>query len=142
MPRIMRSMAAISRCGNQYRTKELSALGLKGNQSIYLLQICRHPGLTQDQLARNLTMDKSAVARQLTCLEELGYVRRETTANDKRVLLVYPTQKAQDALPEIHRVLRAWEDLITADLSPESREALIGALETMHSRALRWAEED
>lgn len=142
MPRIMRSMAAISRCANQYRTKELSALGLKGNQSIYLLQICRHPGLTQDQLARNLTMDKSAVARQLTCLEELGYVRRETTANDKRVLLVYPTQKAQDALPEIHRVLRAWEDLITADLSQESREALIGALETMHSRALRWAKED
>ena len=142
MPRIMRSMAAISRCANQYRTKELSALGLKGNQSIYLLQICRHPGLTQDQLARNLTMDKSAVARQLTCLEELGYVRRETTANDKRVLLVYHTQKAQDALPEIHRVLRAWEDLITADLSQESREALIGALETMHSRALRWAKED
>lgn len=141
MPQIMRHLAAISRCANQYRTQELKALGLKGNQPIYILQICRNPGMSQDQLAQNLSIDKSAVARQLVNLEELGYVRRES-GSDKRVLLVHPTQKAQEALPEIRRVLRAWEDLISQDLTPENREALLAALEKMHHRARAWGKEE
>ena len=142
MPVIMRNLMVIARCANQYRSQMLAPLGLKGNHASYLLQICREPGLTQGQLAKNLHFAKSNVARQLSALEELGYIRRESCPGDKRILRVYPTDKATDALPQIRQVLRDWERLATQDLDPEAREQLINALASIRTRAVQWTEEE
>ena len=51
MSQIIRDITEIARCGAQYRTEALAPMGLKACHASYLLEICAHPGISQDKLA-------------------------------------------------------------------------------------------
>ena len=69
MPDLMHHITDIARCAALYRQEELAALELKSCHASYLAAICDCPGITQDQLARRIFINKSNVARQLVILE-------------------------------------------------------------------------
>ena len=140
MPDLMHHVTDIARCAALYRQEELSALGLKSCHASYLAAICERPGITQDQLARRIFINKSNVARQLAVLEESGFVERKPSPDDKRATLVYPTQKALDVLPEIHRIFRDWEAFVAQDLTEEERALAVKMLEKIHTRSGEWME--
>ena len=140
MPDLMHHITEIARCAALFRQEELTPLGLKSCHSSYLAAICTSPGITQDQLARRIFINKSNVARQLAILEEDGYVERRQAPDDKRAIQVFPTQKAKDAMPEIIRIFRAWEAFVAQDLSEEERKALVAMLEKMKARSADWME--
>ena len=93
MPTIMRQINVISRCEGIYRTDRMRGAELGACHHSYILAICRHPGISQEELARHICINKSSVTRHLSHLEEHGYVERKQSTADKRVTLVYPTQK-------------------------------------------------
>ena len=140
MPDLMHHITDIARCAALYRQEELACLGLKSCHASYLDTICACPGITQDQLARRIFINKSNVARQLAILEEDGYVERRPSPDDKRAIQVFPTQKALDAMPQIIRIFRTWESFVAQDLSEEERKALAAMLEKMKSRSADWME--
>ena len=140
MPDLMHHITEIARCAALFRQEELTPLGLKSCHSSYLTVICTSPGITQDQLARRIFINKSNVARQLAILEEDGYVERRPSPDDKRAIQVFPTQKAHDAMPEIIRIFRVWESFVAQDLSEEERKSLAAMLEKMKSRSADWME--
>lgn len=141
MPALMHHITDISRTAAQYRTEQLAPLGLKACHASYLSVICRCPGITQDQLARRIFINKSNVARQLVILEEDGFVERRPSAEDKRAIQVYPTQKALDVLPRIREIFHSWEALVAQDLTEEERKLLVTMLSKMRTRAAEWMEE-
>lgn len=141
MPALMHHITDISRCAVQYRTEQLAPLGLKACHASYLSTICRLPGITQDQLARQIFINKSNVARQLAILEEDGFVERKPSPEDKRAIQVFPTQKARDAMPEICRIFQDWEALVAEDLTVQERELLVSMLSKMKVRAAAWMED-
>ena len=141
MPALMHNITDISRCAAQFRSEELAPLGLKACHASYLAVICRTPGITQDQLARQIFINKSNVARQLAILEEDGFVERKPSPEDKRAILIYPTQKALDTLPAIRQMFRTWEELVAQDLTPEEHELVVKLLRKMKTRAAEWMEE-
>ena len=141
MPDLMHHITEIARCAALFRQEELTPLGLKSCHSSYLAVICTSPGITQDQLARRIFINKSNVARQLAILEEDGYVERRQAPDDKRAIQVFPTQKAHDAMPEIIRIFRVWESFVAQDLSEEERKSLAAMLEKMKSRSADWMEQ-
>lgn len=141
MPALMHNITDISRCAAQYRSEQLASLGLKACHASYLAAICRTPGITQDQLARRIFINKSNVARQLVILEEDGFVERKPSPDDKRATLVYPTQKALDVLPQINQIFRDWEALVAQDLTEEERELAVKMLGKMKTRAAEWMED-
>ena len=140
MSELTHNITDIARCAAQYRTEELEPLGLKACHGSYVSVICACPGITQDQLARRIFINKSNVARQLAILEEDGYVERRQAPDDKRAIQVFPTQKAHDAMPEIIRIFRVWESFVAQDLTEEERKALAAMLEKMKSRSADWME--
>lgn len=140
MPALMYHLTKISRVAAQYRTEQLAPLGLKACHGSYLFAICRCPGITQDQLARRIFINKSNVARQLAVLEEDCFVERRPSPEDKRAMLVYPTQKALDVLPEISRIFREWESMVAQDLTEEERALAVKMLAKMEVRAGEWME--
>ena len=135
MPALMYHITHISRCAAQYRTEQLAPLGLKACHASYLAAICRHPGITQDQLARRIFINKSNVARQAAVLEEEGFVTRTPSPTDKRIMELHPTQKTLDLLPEISCVLKGWESCITGDLTAEELNQLAAIVAKMKTRA-------
>ena len=138
MPDLMHHVTDIARCAALYRQEELASLGLKSCHASYLDAICERPGITQDQLARRIFINKSNVARQLVILEEDGFVERRPSPEDKRAIQVFPTEKAKEALPEIVRIFRVWESFVAQDLSEEERVLLVSMLEKMKSRSADW----
>ncbi len=138
MSQIIRDITEISRCGAQYRSEFLAPMGLKACHASYLMEICAHPGLSQDQLANRICINKSNVARQAAILEESGLVVRTPSATDKRIMELYPTQKALDLLPQVMPVLESWESRLTQELSVQEKALLESLLSKMRENASEW----
>ena len=141
MSQIFRDIIEIARCGVQYRADRLSPLGLKSCHASYLMEICAFPGISQDGLARRLYINKSNVARQAAVLEEEGFIIRKPSEVDKRVMELYPTEKALAALPQIRQILRSWEATITEDLTQEELAQLSALLSRMKQRSAAYMED-
>lgn len=137
---VMKYFNRIFRCGKLYRNVNLPSLGLDGGDQPFILSICRNPGISQDQLSKDIYIDKSAVARRVASLEKAGYVRRESDPDDKRVLRVYPTEKAIAVRPAIWEANDRWNALITEGLSEEEKEKLEEMLIKVTNNAMRWAD--
>lgn len=141
MSQIIRDITEISRCGVQYRSDKLAPLGLKSCHASYLTEICEHPGISQDKLARRICINKSNVARQVAVLEEEGFITRTPSEADKRVMELYPTQRTLELMPQINSTLMCWEDCITQDLTDGERALISELLVKMKARA-GWYMED
>ena len=139
MVSLMKYISITSRCAIQYRSEQFLESGLNGHQCTYILYICNNPGITQDQLAHIIYINKSNVTRQLAVLEENGYVERRICDTDKRVIEVYPTKKAIDILPQVKKVFNDWNDYITEDLSSDEKEILISYLKRITEKAKYYA---
>ncbi len=85
MSSIMRSINIVSRCAAMYRADSLCDSELTACHHAYVLSICHHPGISQEQLARHICLNKSNVTRTLAYLEEHGFVNRKQSETDKRV---------------------------------------------------------
>lgn len=129
------------RCGIQYRSEQLIDYDLNGLESVYILHICNHPGISQDALAKNIFINKSNVTRKLLVLEGNGYVERRPSEEDKRVTLVFPTQKALDILPKVRQVFREWNEYITDEFTEEEKALLESLLLRVTEKAKRYASE-
>ena len=140
MSQIIRDVTEIARCTTQYRTETLAPMGLKACHASYLTEICATPGISQDQLASRICINKSNVARQAAILEEDGFIIRKPSATDKRIMQLFPTQKTLDLLPQISQVLVDLESYLTEELSEEEKELLENLLTRMLNKASDWME--
>ena len=135
MPSFMRQINVIGRCSAMVRNQKLADTGLTGWHYSYILTLCRNPGHSQEHLARHIYINKSNVTRHLTQLEKNGYVERRQSEEDKRVMLVYPTDKAYEVLPRVREVVRSWNSFLTEDFTPEEMEQFNSMLERITRKA-------
>lgn len=135
MPSFMRQINVIGRCSAMVRNQKLVDTGLTGWHYSYILTLCRNPGQSQEHLARHIYINKSNVTRHLTQLEKNGYVERRQSEEDKRVMLVYPTDKAYEVLPRVREVVRSWNSFLTEDFTPEEMEQFNSMLERITRKA-------
>lgn len=140
MSQIIRDMTEITRCGAQYRADQLEPMELKGCHASYLTEVCAHPGISQDKLAKRICINKSNVARQAAILEEEGFITRKPSQADKRAMELYPTEKTLQLMPEITEILNKWEDFLLADLSEAEVEQVHSVLQRMRDKASGWME--
>lgn len=132
---LMRYISRTSRLSELYRNEKLKEYGLGGVHHTYILNIYRNPGVTQDELADLIFVNKSNVTRQLATLEKNGYVTRTPSSTDKRKLLVYPTEKTKEVYPKVVKVLKDWNKIIMEDLSEDQQKAVGDVLEQMMNKA-------
>lgn len=138
MPKLMRLINIISRSQALYRADRLKGENLLPWHYNYVMPVCFHPGLSQEQLARHVCMDKYNVTRHLAKLEEQGYVERRPSETDKRVTLVYPTPRMEELLPTVRQINRDWSDYILEDFSEEEIAQLEEALLKIARRAKEY----
>ena len=131
----MRQISITYRCAMRFREDELDDTGLAGCQTPYLTALHRNPGISQEELARMLNVNKSSVTRQLATLEEKGYVIRQASSSDKRILLVYPTDKANQLIDRIFACYSSWSSYLTQDFTEEEKETLSRLMARISTRA-------
>lgn len=135
MAKFMKMLNNISRSQAVYRHSRVSVCDLQAAHYAFVLAICREPGRSQEELARELCINKSTVARNLNCLEEKGYISRVALANDRRQFSVYPTEKMLDVLPKIKKASLEWMTLLSEGISQDELDIFNSVLERMQERA-------
>ncbi len=135
MSKFMKMLNNISRSQAIYRQSKISADDLHASHYAFVLSICREPGRSQEELARELCLNKSTVARTLTSLEENGYVKRNALPNDKRQFSVYPTEKMLLVLPKLRKASREWMELLSEGIPEDELVIFNSVLERMQNRA-------
>jgi MarR family transcriptional regulator for hemolysin len=141
MTAFTKSINVLYRCAVLFRSEKLKVTGLNGYQNTYISNICRNPGISQEQLSKLIYINKSNVTRQLAALEQLGYITRKPSPADKRSLLVYPTSKAQEVYPYIQQILGEWNNYLTSDFTEEERGQLNSMMERMMEKASSYVTE-
>ena len=135
MSKFMKMLNNISRSQAIYRNSRISAEDLQSTHYAFVLAICREPGRSQEELAKELCLNKSTIARNLTCLEEKGYIVRNPLPSDKRQFSVYPTDKMLSVLPEIKSASGEWMSLLSEGIDEEDLKIFNSVLERMETRA-------
>ena len=131
----MKTLNNISRSQAIFRQKRISADDLQPCHYAFALAICSDPGRSQEELARELCINKSTAARNLTSLEERGYVTRTPLSDDKRRFSVYPTEKMLSILPEIRCASNEWMTLLSDGISEDELFVFNSVLERMQAKA-------
>ena len=134
MPAIMKRVNNISRCQQQFRKEHLSC-GFSPRQYSIVLLVTRSVGLTQEEISREVCLDKSNTSRTLSSLEESGYIRREVNPENRREMRIYPTEKLESVIGEVRQVSKTWNELLTEGIAPEDVDTFYSVLLKMESRA-------
>ncbi len=141
MSSLTRCISVTARCSALRRSQAFKNLGITGCQHTYILNVCRNPGISQEQLANKIYIHKSNVARQVALLDKAGFLTRTASSQDKRVVLIYPTNKAEAAYPVILQTLKEWHDYLIMDFSKEEQLLLEKMMNHVMDRARSYIDE-
>ncbi|WP_170125208.1 MarR family winged helix-turn-helix transcriptional regulator [Pseudaminobacter salicylatoxidans] len=105
--------------------------GLSSAQWRLLVRVVKSEGVTQARLAELLEVEPISVSRLLDRMEEGGWIERRQDLNDRRVRLIFPTDKSRQAFEAIKGVAgEVFEQALTG-LSTAERQTLIRGLMTL-----------
>ncbi|HHZ07150.1 MAG TPA: MarR family transcriptional regulator [Rhizobiales bacterium] len=105
-------------------TRSLASLDLKIAQLDVLMNLYRHPGMSQHDLARRLLVGRSNITMLLPQLEKQGVLRREGDSRDKRVMRLFLTEDGEDLLMKALKIYSALIDKVMAQSSPTECDML------------------
>ena len=140
MPSFHRFVLILNRCSNLFRAERTPNEELPPYLQTYILPICGTPGMSQDQLAKLMFINKSNVARHLAALEKSGYVERRQNEEDRRVTNVFPTERAFAAREELIQGIREWNSYIMGEFSEEEAATFYSMLSRAADRAAAYAD--
>lgn len=120
--RIHLCFSIIYRHGRIMHDRAMKQFGLTGQQMGYLRYINETPGVSQEDLARYLQIDKGAVAKSVRDMVDKGYVERRRNPEDKRAYCLFPSEKAEHICREGKARFAEFEKEITKGLTDEEIE--------------------
>ena len=140
MPKFMKTLNNISRAQAVFRSGKNIADDISPHHHAIMLLLFRRPGAAQEELSRELCLNKSTVARAISYLEERGYVRRECDKQDKRRLCVWPTEKAENVIPAIRAASAEWYERVTEGISEQELDVFANILSRIEENAKKQLE--
>ena len=125
---IGRYISQIYRKGSSLITKEISKFGIGSGQIMFLMQLYKNAGISQEELSEILNIDKGTTCRAIKKLEEQEFLIRVKDENDKRAYKLYLTDKSKEMEDSIKSIIYEWETSISKELSQEEVDFLIRML--------------
>ncbi|WP_017413326.1 MarR family winged helix-turn-helix transcriptional regulator [Clostridium tunisiense] len=135
---LIKFVNTISRITQSYTDEAMVKLNLTSGTYPFLLVLYRKEGINQNEISRELNVDKAMSARSIKKLIDLEYIEKKEDEKDSRAYKLYLTEKGRAIVPEIKKEIQQWIKIITKDLSKDE-EAL---LEEMLSKVLSRASEN
>lgn len=108
-----------------------AAYGLSAAQWRLLVRLVKEEGVAQARLAELLEIEPISVSRLLDRMEEGGWVERRPDSRDRRVRMIFPTDKSREAFAAIKGVAGEVYDVALAGLSEDEKHTLVKALNAM-----------
>ena len=87
-----KSISILYRKSHIWLNNNCASYDISAAQAVVILIICDYRSLTQDDITKRLSLDKSVIAKTANKLEERGYLVRTTNTKDKRTYDISPTE--------------------------------------------------
>lgn len=127
-------ISGIYRSIQKIEREEMDKYGLKGGYAQYLTTMARHPeGLTAAQVCEICDLDKAAVSRSLSEMEQRGLLERDVSAGNYRAKLRLTTA-GHEAADFVRKKACAAVEAAGRGLSDRDRVVLYAALESIAGR--------
>jgi DNA-binding MarR family transcriptional regulator len=120
----VQKMGVVSRLAWEYAREKMDADGLSNVQSKVCIAIYNDPGLSQDDVARVLGMDKSSIAKLIAKLMDGKYVTRQTNPQDRREYKLYLDERGEKATLELVSYLNEFQERFITSIRPELLDEL------------------
>lgn len=112
---------------------KLSAYNLTKSQLDILNYLDQHPDqmTCQKDLQNYLHVSNATINGLVNRLEQNGYIYRITNSEDKRMVSIHPTEKANQIKDLFLTTIYNLEQKMMAHIAPEKQEELVNLLEQM-----------
>lgn len=117
-----KSISILYRKSHMWLNNTCAPHDLSAAQAVVILIVCDFQKLTQDEITKRLSLDKSVIAKTVNKLVERGFLNRSTNARDKRTYDISPIEKAWEVYPFIKEQVEASFQHMTTGMTPEERE--------------------
>ncbi|MBL8581170.1 MAG: MarR family transcriptional regulator [Rhizobiaceae bacterium] len=105
--------------------------GLSAAQWRLLVHVVKSEGIAQARLAELLEIEPISVSRLVDRMEEAGWIERRQDATDRRVRMIFPTERSREVFGEVKSMAGEVYDDALRDLSREDRRALVRGLDAI-----------
>ncbi len=126
----------LDRFADRYARIVLGPHGIGKEQLFYLGSlIYEGDGITQEQLATRLFVDKSSAARMVAALEKRGLLERHRVQGNARAYRVLVTPAGRHLWTSLLDDLWRWQEVLTVGFTAAEREQAISLLQRMAENA-------
>ena len=129
--RIGRLISVLYRKNQMFLSQALKPYGVTTAEYPLLITLNNSDGITQEEIAGRISMDKSAVARAIQTLEAKGFVSKSKDLKDQRSNRIFLSSKGREVQESIEKVLNELNDLIMKDIDIEKQDEIHGYLSQM-----------
>ncbi len=126
-----KQISIIYRLYQNYIRNELLKYKLGSGTYPLILCINKYPGMSQNELARYVKLDKAMVARNVKKLCDLKYMTKKCSTEEFKKQRLFLTQTGIEVIPDIYRVINGWEDLVLEGLDKETVLKTIGRIKLL-----------
>lgn len=126
---IAKYISQLNRKARSFVNKGVSKFGIKSGQIMFLIDLYKKDGKSQEEISESLQIDKASTAKAIRKLEEEGYVTRAKDKEDKRFNSIYLTEKSKELKEDIYGVFDEWHNSIGKCLTEEEELLLRQLLE-------------
>ncbi|EAC2628197.1 MarR family transcriptional regulator [Listeria monocytogenes] len=133
---LAKAIAIIHRSESTFKNKKLLETGLNIGQLRYLWTLYKEDGISQESMAKRFMVDKASVTRHIKRLEELGMIRREIDAKDRRIQRIFVTETGFQMRDLIEEVTAEWSALLTANFSEKEKDDLMHLMGRLSDNAI------
>ncbi|MCR0327568.1 anaerobic ribonucleoside-triphosphate reductase activating protein [[Clostridium] innocuum] len=130
------------RCGQKYYDKKLCGHDINASQILFLILIYEQEGLNMQQLAQKGCFDKGTVTKSISRLEELGYVATQSSPEDKRIRLLFTTDKTKDIIRDIYMIRQQWWELLSRDIDADELHQFELTLSKLSENARQYEQQE
>ena len=110
--KLLKWLSVADRFYKIYLDKQLAPFGINSSQHMFLIKICKSPGILQDSLMDIFYVHPSNIVRTISALEKQGMITRSPSDKDKRTWELYPTERALSICDEVRTVCEKTEALL------------------------------
>lgn len=130
---INRIISILYRYNQRFFTRKLEeySLPIEVGQMPTLIQIYRHPGITQDRISSNAGIDKGTVAHIIKQLEKEGIIMRQIDPEDRRVNHIFATEKGLESKEQVFKTIRELHEVLYQGFCDSEIEEAMSLLERM-----------
>lgn len=133
-----RAVGVVRRHAMIYMDRELLPLGLGRGTFAFMAILYHGDGMHQEELTRELGINKGTTTRTISKLAALGYVRREADPADRRACRVVLTDKAIRIRPAFFKVLDRATAVLADGFAKAEYEQALDLLKRMGANMARY----